>query len=275
MEGIRRRVAEKKAKGLYGVDALMADGSARTATSRSAGRARDAARAGGPASGHRRRAVHQAGGRRRRLAGEAPAGARREPADVRHVGPRHRLQRVAARLPGRARPRGRGAGAAGGGRPRRRRRGRAEVAALRDELSEALRAVGAARAQVARLADAALPERVARLERGPAVAGPPRAAPGPAGASGSLSLRLEATEEDAGRGARLAAHAGGARRRRASCTRAPAAAGRSRRSARGPRAWRPTASSAAAAAGRPAGAARGPGRLPRRARPRTRSTASW
>ncbi|MBJ7454436.1 MAG: hypothetical protein JHC74_00090 [Thermoleophilia bacterium] len=83
---------------------------------------------------------------------------------------------------------------------------REEIAALREEVARAAEAMAEARAAVAHLADAALPERVARLERlGPAAPGEPAAAASP---SGSLRLRLEATEDDAGREWRMAAYSG-------------------------------------------------------------------
>ena len=80
---------------------------------------------------------------------------------------------------------------------------RAEVERLAAEAEAARVALAEARAQVERMADAALPERIARLERGPAPA--PAAAPAPAG--GALRLRLEASEEDPGRRARVEGYA--------------------------------------------------------------------
>jgi hypothetical protein len=68
---------------------------------------------------------------------------------------------------------------------------RADAAALRAELAEALAALQGLRGDVATLTDAALPARVARLERG----------------AGPVRLRLEATEDDPGREARAARHA--------------------------------------------------------------------
>lgn len=83
---------------------------------------------------------------------------------------------------------------------------REELAGLRAEVARSTEAMAEARAAVAHLADAALPERVARLERlGPAEPG--AAAPAPTSPSGSLRLRLEATEDDGGRERRMAAYA--------------------------------------------------------------------
>jgi hypothetical protein len=82
---------------------------------------------------------------------------------------------------------------------------RADAARLESALGAALDDVAAARAVAKRLADAALPERVARLERGSATAsGAPAGAP--ARSTGSLRLRLEATEADPGRSERLEAY---------------------------------------------------------------------
>ena len=84
---------------------------------------------------------------------------------------------------------------------------RAELAALRRELGDAVETVSEARAAVAHLADAALTERIVRLER-LAMPAPEGGAPrAPASSTGPLRLRLEATEDDAGRDARFASYA--------------------------------------------------------------------
>jgi hypothetical protein len=88
-------------------------------------------------------------------------------------------------------------------------RARAEVDRLASELAGALERVAAADERVARMADAALPERVARLER-PAprdagAAGAPES-PRPAPGGDPVRLRLEATEPSGDGAARLAAY---------------------------------------------------------------------
>jgi hypothetical protein len=85
----------------------------------------------------------------------------------------------------------------------------AEATRLREDVARVLDRVEASDAAVARLADAALPERVARLERAPAAAAPPAAATGPPPAATGgdpVRLRLEATGSDEAT-ARVAAYA--------------------------------------------------------------------
>lgn len=80
-----------------------------------------------------------------------------------------------------------------------------ELAAMKDLLAEYAAVAAEARAAVASLGDAALPERIARLERLPAAGAPD--APAPSGSTGSLRIRLEATDDDDERIARWSAHA--------------------------------------------------------------------
>ena len=205
MEDLRRRVAEKKARGLYGVDALM------EASTEDAGdpfgldeleRLRELAVqrvdiavtastkpvVGGVVSRLKQLLVRgtsqpiyglsaQATAFNAALIGYLSSLAREVSALERHL----RAEREAGEA------------------------ARAEVARLEGELSAAVTQVAAAREAVDRMADAALPERIARLERAPAPA--PGEGAGDAGAGGLVRLRLEATEDDPGRAGRLEAYA--------------------------------------------------------------------
>lgn len=205
MEGLRRRVAEKKARGLYGVDALMADstegdepfgmdeleGLRELAVQRVELDVTTSTRpvVGGVVSKVKRLLVR---GASQPMHGMSARSTAFNAALLSYLAT---LAREVSALERSARAERAAAEEA-----------RAESAALRAELAEALSAVEETRAQVARLADAALPERVARLERGPATAAAAAPAPPPSG-SGSLRLRLEATEPDDDRAARLAGYA--------------------------------------------------------------------
>lgn len=204
MDDLRRRVAEKKAKGLYGVNALMAS------TTEDDGepfgledleRLRDLAvqrvqidtatstkpLVGGAVSRLKRLLVRGASQPMYGMSAQATAF---NGALLAYLSSLAREVSVLERQVRSEREQGEAV--------------RAELAALREELAESVRTVAAAGDAVARIADAALPERIARLERlGPAEPGA-AAAPSP---SGSLRLRLEATEDDAGRERRMAAYA--------------------------------------------------------------------
>jgi hypothetical protein len=207
MEGLRQRVAEKKAQGLYGVDALMAasvedDGEPFGLEELEALRelavqtvdidvaASTKPVVGGLVSQLKRLLVRGASQPMYGMSARATA------FNAALLGYLSTLAREVSALERRVAAEQAAADAA-----------RAEAAAARAALSAVADAAAAATAAVARLADAALPERVARLERGPATAAaPPPPAPAPA-PSGALSLRLEATEADPDRDARLDAHA--------------------------------------------------------------------
>jgi hypothetical protein len=205
MDGLRQRVAEKKAQGLYGVDALMAasvedDGepfgleelealrelAVQTVDIEVAASTKPVV--GGVVSQLKRLLVRGASQPMYGMSARATA------FNAALLGYLSTLAREVGALERRVAAEQAAAEEA-----------RAEVAALRAELSAAVDAAASAGASVARLTDAALPERMARLERGPAAGSPPpAAAPAPTGA---LRLRLEATEADPGRDARIDAHA--------------------------------------------------------------------
>ena len=206
MGDLRRRVAEKKAKGLYGVDALMA------ASTEDDGepfgledleRLRDLAvqrveidtaastkpLVGGAVSRVKRLLVRGASQPMYGMSAQATAfnGALLSYLSA--------LAREVSALERQVRAEREGADAA-----------HAEVSALREELRASLQTIAEARAAVDRLADAALPERLARLERLPAP--DESAATTAAGAeAGSLRLRLEATENDDDGRERIAGYA--------------------------------------------------------------------
>ena len=205
MGDLRRRVAEKKAKGLYGVDALM------TSSTEDDGepfglddleRLRDLAvqrvqidtaastkpLVGGAVSRLKRLLVRGASQPMYGMSAQATAF---NGALLAYLSSLAREVSVLERQVRTERQEGDAA--------------RAELAALREELARSVRTVADAHAAVARLADAALPERIARLERLPAQEA--EAPTAPTSGSGSLRLRLEATEDDAGREARLAGYA--------------------------------------------------------------------
>ncbi len=205
MEGLRRRVAEKKAQGLYGVDALMADSTEgdepfgmdeleklrELAVQRVELEVTTSTKpvVGGVVSKVKRLLVR---GASQPMYGMSARSTAFNAALLAYLAT---LAREVSALERSARADRAAAAAA-----------EAELAALRADLAAALAGADDARARVARLADAALPERIARLERGPATA-PAAPAPPPPPGGGSLRLRLEATEADEDRDARLAGYA--------------------------------------------------------------------
>ena len=198
MDDLRRRVAEKKAKGLYGVDALMEasvedDGEPfglddlerlRTLAVQHVDiqvAASDKPLVGGAISKIKRLLVRGTSQPVYGLSAQATAfnGALLSyvSALAREVSALRRDVDGAASASGAA---------------------RTEAAVVAAELADALARVAAAEGRVSRMDDAALPERIARLERGAApAAGPPPAAP-PAGAPAPggdpVRIRLDATE---------------------------------------------------------------------------------
>lgn len=206
MEGLRQRVAEKKAKGLYGVDALMAasiedddepfgmdelEQLRELAVQRVELEVTSSTKpvVGRVVSSIKRLLVR---GASQPMYGMSARSTAFNAALLSYLAT---LARAVSALERSARAERAAAEAA-----------REEASALRAELAVALEAVAEGRLHVARLVDAALPERVARLERGPAVAGPTPEPPLPTG-TGALRLRLQATEPADARAARLAMYA--------------------------------------------------------------------
>jgi hypothetical protein len=205
MEDLRRRVAEKKAQGLYGVDALMeasVEEGAEPFGLDDLERLRELAvqRVDLRVAASTKPVVGGALSRLKRLLVRGTSqpvyglSAQATAFNAALLGYLSSLAREVGALERQVQAEREAAGAA-----------QERLGRLEEELRSALSDVAEARAEVARMADAALPERVARLERAPAPPARGAAGPGAAG-GGAMRLRLEATEDDPGRRGRLEAY---------------------------------------------------------------------